>query len=159
MVTMVTMVMMMVMMMTTSSGSFMLGLLPSRLVIAVMIVLCFLSAFDAALRTISMIQLWDENWSKKCRLRFWDQLDAAALSKQHWGGQYEASLRRKAVQRNWLRFWTNQMGDPHNNQQNLKKSWLGPRWMILTLYLWNSPRGGVHVSLIVALPFYHHHND
>ena len=25
--------------------------------------------------------------------------------------------------------------------------------MILTLYLWNSPRGGVHVSLIDALTF------
>ena len=35
---------------TTSSGSFILGLLPRRLVIAVMIVLCFLRAFDAALR-------------------------------------------------------------------------------------------------------------
>ena len=51
MIMMMTMIMMtMTMTMTTSSGSFMLGLLSSRLVIAVMIVLCFLKAFDAALR-------------------------------------------------------------------------------------------------------------
>ena len=54
MITMMIMIMMMMAMimmtMTTSSGSFMLGLLSSRLVIAVMIVLCFLKAFDAALR-------------------------------------------------------------------------------------------------------------
>ena len=47
----IVMMMAMIMMtMTTSSGSFMLGLLSSRLVMAVMIVLCFLNAFDAALR-------------------------------------------------------------------------------------------------------------
>ena len=53
MMTVMTIMMMrriMMMMATTSSGSFMLGLLSSRLVIAVMIVLCFLNAFDAALR-------------------------------------------------------------------------------------------------------------
>ena len=31
--------------------------------------------------------------------------------------------------------------------------------MILTLYLWNSPRGGVHVSLIDALPFCDNDNN
>ena len=49
MMKMMMMMMMLMMMMMTSSGSFILGLLPSRLVIAVMIVLCFRRAFDAAL--------------------------------------------------------------------------------------------------------------
>ena len=48
-VMMATVMIMMKMVKTTSSGSFILGLLPSRLVIAVMIVLCFRKAFDAAL--------------------------------------------------------------------------------------------------------------
>ena len=48
MIALMTMMVIMMMMMT-SSGSFILGLLPSRLVIAVIIVLCFLRAFVAAL--------------------------------------------------------------------------------------------------------------
>ena len=51
---------------TTSSGSFILGLLPRRLVIAVMIVLCFLRAFDAALK------IYQQFYKQLCDAYVWD---------------------------------------------------------------------------------------